>query len=171
MAEKIKRKRKFSEMNNNEKYLYYRKRRRLSIAGKWGSVIAPFGIVFGVKFNEYVNIIDTGEVVKLTIGSVLAIVVACIAVYKEVKHSEETKHLAPAFGWALATVFAWLLKVIIDDLFLILFAETIGQFTAMGINIYGEHCKEEATAYKDIARKDGSIGQKRRKYIYLERQG
>ena len=164
MAEK-KVKRPFSQMNNNEKFLYYRKRRRLSIAGKWGSVIAPFGIVFGVKFNEYVNIIDTGEVVKLTIGSVLAIVVAMIAVYKEVKHSEETKHLAPAFGWALATVFAWLFKVIIDDLFLILLAETCGQFTAMGINIYGEHCKEEANAYKDLARKDGNLGAKKRKYI------
>ena len=48
MAEK-KVRRPFSQMNNNEKYLYYRKRSRLSIAGKWGSVIAPFGIVFGVN--------------------------------------------------------------------------------------------------------------------------
>lgn len=165
MEEKKKVKRPFSQMNNNEKFLYYRKRRRLSIAGKWTSVIAPFGILFGVKFNEYVDVIDTGEVVKLTIGCVLAIIVAAVCVYKEIKKSEETKHLAPAFGWALATLFVWLFKVIIDDLFLIFFSETIGQFTAMGINIYGEHCKEEAKAYKELARKDGNLGDKKRKYI------
>lgn len=170
MADKKKIRRPFTQMNNNEKYLYYRKRSRLSVLGKWGSVIAPFGIVFGVKFNEYVNIIDTGEVVKLTIGSVLAIIVAVVAVYKEVKHSEETKHLAPAFGWALATVFAWLFKVIIDDLFIILLSETIGQFTAMGINMYGEHAKEEAAAYKDLARRDNTLGTKKRKYI-IEKRG
>ena len=165
MATERKVKRPFSQMNNNEKYLYYRKRRRLSIVGKWGSIIAPFGIVFGIKFNEYVNIIDTGEVVKLTIGCVLAIVVAGVAIYKEVKHSEETKHLAPAFGWALATLFVWLFKVIIDDLFIIFLSETIGQFTAMGINIYSENAKEEAKAYKDLARADGSLKTKKRKYV------
>lgn len=170
MATTRKVRRPFSEMNDNEKFLYYRKRARLSVLGKWTSVIAPFGIVFGVKFNEYVNIIDTGEVVKLTIGSVLAIVVAVVAVYKEVKHSEETKHLAPAFGWALATVFVWLFKVIIDDLFIILLSETIGQFTAMGINMYGEHAREEAKAYKELARERNTLGKKKRKYI-LEKRG
>lgn len=165
MVEEKKIRRPFSEMNNNEKFLYYRKRSRLATVGKWGSVVAPFGIVFGIKFNEYINIIDTGETIKLTIGAILAVIVAGIAVYKEVKHSEETKHLAPAVGWGLAFLFIWLFKVILDDLLLIVGSEFAGQCVAFGIKAYGDHAKEEAVSYKDLARKDGSLGNKKRKYI------
>lgn len=165
MATERKVKRPFSQMNDNEKFLYYRKRTRLALAGKWGAIISPLGIVFGIKFNEYVNVMTTGEVIKLTVGSFLAIIVAGITVYREIKHSEETKHLAPVFGCGLALLFAWLFQIIIDDLVFILAWEFGGQCVAKGIEMYGDHAREEAKAYKELARERNTLGTKRRKYI------
>lgn len=170
MATEKKVKRPFEQMNDNEKYLYYRKRTRFALAGKWASIIAPIGIVFGIKFNEYVNIITTGEVIKLTVGSFLAIAVAGVVIYREIKHSEETKHLAPVVGCGLALLFAWLFQIIIDDLVFILAWEFGGQCVAKGIEMYGDHAREESKAYKELAREKNTLGHKRRKYI-IEKRG
>lgn len=153
----------FAERTNGEKYISYRRRRNASIAGKWGCVIAPFGIVFGAKFNDYVKILDTFETVKLTIGCVLAIVVAAIAVFNEVRTSKETKHLAPAVGWGLALAFIWLFQIIINDLLLIVGSEFAGQCAAAGLKYYGTYAGNEAEEYKKLARQDNTLGKKRKK--------
>ena len=47
--------------------------------------------------------------------------------------------------------------MILKDLVLIVGSEFAGQMVAWGIGLYGNYAKEEAIAYKDLARKDGSI--------------
>ncbi len=155
-------------MNNGEKYKYYKKRRNLSVAGKWTCVVAPFGIVFGVKFNEYIKIMDTSDTVKLSIGCVLALIVAAIAIYKEFKHGEETKKFAPAVGWGVALAFAWLFQIMLQDLVLIIGAEFAGQCAATGLDIYGKKASEEMTAYKALAREDNTLHYKEPKKVKVK---
>ena len=49
---------------------------------------------------------------------------------------------------------------ILEDLILILAFEASGQWAAVGLNAYSDHCKIEADEYKKLARADGSLGYK-----------
>ena len=150
----------FHQLTNGEKYKTFKKRQLFSSAGKWASTIGPLGVLFGVKFNEYFQLVEGQERVKLTIGCVLAIIVACFVIFQDIKKSESTKHLSGAVGWSIALVLCWLLKVVLEDLILILAFEASGQWAAVGLNAYSDHCKIEADEYKKLARADGSLGYK-----------
>lgn len=158
----------FQEMNNGEKFRYYKRRRNASIVGRWACIVSPFGIVFGVKFNEYIKIMDTGDTIKLSIGCILALVVAAIAIYKQFKHSDETKHIAPAIGWGVALAFAWLFEIILHDLVLILASEFAGQCAAVGVDYYCKHATEEMNAYKTLAREDNTLHYKEPKKVKVK---
>ena len=158
----------FDQLTHGEKYRYYRKRRNLTTIGKWGSIVTPFGVIFGVKFNEYVQILDTAQTVKLSIGCVLALAVAVIAIYKEFKHSEKSKHLAPAIGWGVALAFAWLFEVILQDLVLILASEFAGQCVAAGFDSYSAYANKEMEEEKTLARQDNTLHKKSQKKIKVK---
>lgn len=151
----------FQQMTNGEKYSTYKKRGILATAGKWTSIIGPVAVLFGVKFNEYFSIVDGQEKIKLTIGSVLALIVAGFAVLQDFKRTESTKHLASVAGWGIALLLSWLLEVVLQDLTLILAFEFGGQCAAAGLNKYAEYCRKEADEYKRLAREDRTLGVKR----------
>ena len=147
-------------MTNGEKYSYYKRNRNLATAGKWTGIISPFVIIFGAKFNEYFVLVEEGERIKLTIGCILAIVVAAIAVISDFKRNEKTKPLLPAAKWGLAFLIIFLCESIAYDLLLIVGAEFAGQCAAAGLNGYAKNCNKEAEEYKKLARQDNSLGVK-----------
>lgn len=147
------------EMTNGEKYERYKRNHHLAMAGKWTSVIAPFTIVFGAKFNEYFILVDNNERIKLTIGCVAAIIVAVVAIYREAKKSAN-KNIAPVIGWGVALALIWLCKTVLDDLLLIVGSEFAGQMAGAGLNVYSDFCSKEAEEYKRLARADNTLGVK-----------
>lgn len=151
---------KLDEMNNGELYKHYRKTTYVAKGGKWASVIAPFGIVFGLKVKEYVEILGD-QSWRLTIGCVLAIIVAIIAIYKEIKHDESTKHLSSVVGWGLAFGLIWLLEVVTKDLKLIVGAEFAGQVVSKGFEYWELFSIGESKEFKELSRKDGTLHQSR----------
>lgn len=148
-----------SEMNNGELYKHYRNQRYGAAAGKWGAIIIPFVAVFGAKWNEYVEILGADNKWRLTVGALLAIFVAAIAVYKEIKHDEKTKHLSGVVGWGLAFAIVCMLEVITRDLKLIIGCEFAGQFVSKGFEYWGLYASGEAEEYKKLAREDGTLHQ------------
>jgi len=150
----------FVDMTNGEKYVHCNKNRNVATAGKWASIITPFLVIFGVKFNEYFVLVEQQEKIKLTIGCIIAIIVAVVAIYQDFKHSEKTKHLAPVVGWGTAFLLSWLLKVILEDLTLILGTEFAGQCVAAGLGKYAEGQDKDAEEYKKLARADRTLGVK-----------
>lgn len=153
----------FQEMTNGEKYKTFKKKQVLATAGKITSVFGPLAVLFGVKFNEYFQLVEGQERVKLTIGCVVAIIVACVAVLQEFKSSESTKHLVPAVGWTIAAVLSWLMEIVLQDLTMILVFEAGGQWASAGLDAYAKHCEKEAEEYKKLARADRTLGVKRPK--------
>ncbi len=144
-------------MNNGELYRHYRNQSFIAKGSKWASIIAPFGIVFGCKYNEYIKILGEGERYKLTIGCILAIIVAAIAVLREFKKSDETKPFAGVVGWGLAFALCYFFSVAMKDLTLIIGSEFAGQVAAIGFDYWGLYASGEAKEYKGIARKDGTL--------------
>lgn len=133
---------------------YYAKRRKYCVAGKYASVITPFVAIFFAKINEFLTLTE-GQTIKLTIGCVLAIIVAVIAIGKEVK--EDTKKVSGAVMWGIVLAFVWLFEAILNDLLLIVGCEFAGQCAAAGINAYGMKCQEEKKEYMKLARQEGTI--------------
>lgn len=144
-------------MNNGELYRHYRNQSYIAKGSKWASIIAPFAIVFGCKYNEYIKILGEGEQYKLTIGCILAIIVACIAILREFKKSEETKPFAGIVGWGLAFALCYFFSVAMKDLTLIIGTEFAGQVAAKGFDYWGLYASGEAKEYKIIAREDHTL--------------
>lgn len=117
--------------------------------GKWASVVAPCLAIFAAKFNEYIEIYE-GEVWKLTIGCIVAICVAVIACYKEVKKTEGANSpITTAIGWGVAFMLAYLFSSIMNDLALVLGCEFAGQCVAAGLEMASEEDKKYISAYKE----------------------
>lgn len=150
---------KLEDMNNGELYKHYKKQSHIAKAGKWASIVSPFAIVFGVKAGEYIEILGE-QSYKLTIGCVLAIIVAVIAIFKEFKKDDKTKKFAGVVGWGLAFALVYFLSVALKDLALIIGTEFAGQFVATGFEYWGSYSANEANEYKSEARHDGSLHRK-----------
>ena len=148
---------KVSEMNNGELYKHYRNQRYIATASKWVSIIAPFAIVFGCKYKEYIKILGEGEQYKLTIGCILAIIVAGIAILREFKKSEETKPFAGVVGWGLAFALCYFFSVAMKDLTLIIGTEFAGQVAAKGFDYWGLYASGEAKEYKILTKNERKI--------------
>lgn len=147
---------KLEEMTNGELYKHYRNQSYIAKGGKWASIITPFAVIFGVKAHEYIEILGD-QAYKLTIGGVLAVIVAVICVYKEFKHDEKKKPFASILGWGIALAIIYFLEVVMRDLLLIVGAEFEGQVVAKGFDIWGIYTSEEAKEYKTIAREDKTL--------------
>lgn len=117
--------------------------------GKWASMIAPLVAVFGAKFNEYIEVYE-GETYKLTIGCIVAIVVAVIACYKEIKKTEgETSPITTAIGWGVAFMLSYLFHEVITDLTLVLGCEFAGQCVGAGLDVASKNDADYIKAYKE----------------------
>lgn len=160
---------KLDEMNNGELYKHYRTQSYIAKGGKWASIIAPFGIIFGVKIGEYVEILGD-QTYKLTIGAILCIFVAVIAIYKEFKQDKKKQPLLGIVGWGVAFAIIYLLEVMTKDLLLIVGAEFAGQCVAKAFELYGTHAENEASEYKELAREQGTLIKKEKKEKKVEEE-
>lgn len=160
-------------------YKYYRNAYYGCQAGEWACIIAPVIAVFGVKWNEYFDFVDTNNGIKLTFGCVLALVMAGLFIYKKIKHQEKMEGkitmLSYALGIGVAFVFSYLFKVIIDDLFLILGCEFAGACSAYALDFATTKNHDKMKLYSDAMNKlDAEEVAKRlrkEKYAKVEQKG
>lgn len=148
---------KLDEMNNGEKFRAYRKRKIIAKTGKWASIISPFIIVFAVKSGEYIQILGEDQKYKLTIGCILAVILAAIAVLAEFKKVEKLKPFLSVLRWGLAFAIIHFLRVALQDLELIVGTEFAGQVVAKGFDYYDLYAATEEGEYKKLARGDGTL--------------
>lgn len=109
-------------------------------AGQWASLLGPLGVLFGVKWNEYIAIAEgEGGTVKLTVGAVLAIIVAVVVVYRNCKHQEKIEGKVTMLSWVIglgvAFALSYLLSVVMKDLALILGVEFAGACASYGFDM------------------------------------
>ncbi|MCI1244465.1 MAG: hypothetical protein LKG11_00695 [Bacilli bacterium] len=135
-------------------YKYYRNAYYACEAGEWSCIIAPIVAVFGAKWNEYFIFTDGNTSgVKLTIGCILAFILAAVFIYKKMKHQEKMENkvtmLSYAVGIGVAFAFSYLFKVVIDDLFLILGCEFAGAVAAYGTDFATQSNYGKMKLYKD----------------------
>lgn len=114
---------------------YYRNAYRLAQTSEWVACIAPMAAIFGAKWNEYFDFVNNSDgAVRLTIGSILALLLSAIFMFKKANHQERVENKASMLTYVIsigvAFAFVYLFKVIIDDLILILGAELAGASTA-----------------------------------------
>lgn len=136
-------------LKTRDPYKYHRIKYAGLKAGKWSAMIVPFIAIFGAKFNEYIEVYD-GQQYKLTIGCIIALIVAAISCYQEVKKTEaKGSPITTAIGWGVAFMLSYLFYEIIRDLTLVLGCEFAGQCVAAGLEMASESDKKYINAYKD----------------------
>ena len=138
-------------------YKYYRNAYYACQDAEWACILTPIIAIFGVKWQEYFDFTESSNGVRLTIGCVLALVMASIFIYKKVKHQEKMEGkvtmLSYVIGVGVAFAFSYLFKVVIDDLFLILGCEFAGAVGAYGIDFATSENQRKAKLYKDSIEK------------------
>jgi len=148
---------KLDEMNNGELYRAYKKRKILAKTGKWASIITPFIVVFAIKSKEYIQILGEDEKYKLTVGCILAVILAGIAIIAEFKKVEKLKPFLSVIRWGLAFAIVHFLRVALQDLELIIGTEFAGQVVAKGFDYYDLYAASEEAEYKKLARGEGTL--------------
>lgn len=173
-AEKVKK----VPLKERNPYAYYRNAYVACQAGEWGCIVTPIIAIFGAKWNEYfVFTEDNTSGVKLTVGCVLALILAAIFVYKKLKHQEKMEGkvtmLSYAVGIGVAFVFVYLFKVVIDDLFLILGCEFAGAVAAYGVDFATNSNRSNMMAYKEamLKIKAEKAAQKMEEYEEKKKKG
>ena len=152
MAEKQKKKR--EPLKERNPYKYYRNSYYACQGGEWACITAPFIAIFAAKWNEYFVFTESNsEGIKVTIGCVLAAVMAAFFAYRKIRHQEKANGkvtmLSYAIGVGVAFAFSYLFKVIIDDLFLILGCEFAGASAAYVVDFATVYNKDRMKVYKD----------------------
>ena len=134
---------------------YYRNAYWACQAGEWTACVVPMVAIFGAKWNEYFDFVNnTGGAVRLTIGSILALVCSAIFMYKKAKHQEKVEKkstmLTYVLGVGVAFALAYFCKVILDDLILILGCEFAGAAAAFGLDIgLTQEMRRKQVIYRD----------------------
>ena len=147
------RKAKKEPLKKRNPYKYYRNAYWACQGGEWAAIVAPVVAVFGAKWNEYFVFTETDNSgVKLTIGCVLAFVMAAIFVARKIKYQEKQENkvtmLSYVVGIGVAFAFSYLFKVVIDDIFLILGCEFAGAVGAYGIDFATQSNMRKMKLYK-----------------------
>ena len=83
--------------------------------------------------------------VKMSMGCVLALIVAGIAIKNE---TQENKKISGIVGWALAFALIYLFQSILQDLLLIVGCGFIGQLVGAGFEVGADTQLEKADLYK-----------------------
>lgn len=140
-------------LKERDPYKYYRNAYYACQGAEWASLAAPVIAVFGVKWNEYFVFVEGGSGVRLTVGCILALVMASFFAYRKIRHQEKAEGkvtmLSYCVGLGLAFVFAYLFKVVIDDLALIIGCEFAGAVGAYGIDFGTREMRRKMKLYRD----------------------
>lgn len=134
---------KFDELTSIEKYKRLRNNGFAFLAAKWVSILSPYLVIGIVNFNEYFTEYNG---VKMSLGCVLAMIVAGIAIANETK---ENKKINGLVGWAIAFALVFLLQSILNDLLLIVGCGLLGQLVGAGFEIGSKKELEKANLYKE----------------------
>ena len=139
-------------------FRFYRNAYLACQTGEWACLIAPVAAVFGAKWEEYFVFTDgSSSGVRLTVGCILALAMAAVFAYRKLRHQEKAAHkttmLSYAVGVGVAFVFAYLFKVVIDDLFLILGCEFCGASAAYCVDFATESNRRKMVLYRDAREK------------------
>lgn len=135
-------KKKFNELTPVEKYKRLRSQGYTCLAMKWVSILSPYLIIGIVNFEEY--FVESNGV-KMSIGCVLAMIVAGISIANETK---ENKKINGIVGWAIAFALAIFFQAILQDLVLILGCGLVGQLVGAGFELGSNIQLEKADLYK-----------------------
>ena len=134
---------KFNELTSVEKYKRLRNTGYSFKAAKWVSILSPYLVIGIVNFNDYFTEYNG---VKMSIGCVLALIVAGIAIANETKENKKVNGLV---GWAIAFALVYLMQSILNDLLLIVGCGLLGQLVGAGFDIGANTELEKATLYKE----------------------
>jgi FtsH-binding integral membrane protein len=133
---------KFNELTSIEKYKRVRNQGYTCLAMKWVSILSPYLIIGIVNFEDY--FIESNGI-KMSIGCVLAMIVAGISIANETK---DNKKINGIVGWAIAFALAIFFQAILQDLVLILGCGLAGQLVGAGFQLGSEIQLEKANLYK-----------------------
>jgi FtsH-binding integral membrane protein len=135
-------KKKFEDLSPAEKHIRFRNQGYTCLAMKWVSILSPYLIIGIVNFEEY--FVESNGV-KMSIGCVLAMIVAGISIANETK---ENKKINGIVGWAIAFALAIFFQAILQDLVLILGCGLAGQIVGAGFELGSNVQLEKADLYK-----------------------
>ena len=130
---------KYNQLTSVEKYKRMRRRNIECKSAKWVSILSPYFIIGAVNFNEYFTEYNG---VKMSLGCVLACVVAGIAIMNETKGKDSK--INGIVGWAVAFALIYLMSSILNDLLLIVGCGFIGQLVGKGFELGGENYEAKA---------------------------
>lgn len=134
---------KFNELTSVEKYKRLRNTGYGLKVGKWVAILSPYIAIGIANFDEYFTEYNG---VKMSIGCVLALIVAGIAIANESKENKKVNNLVV---WAVAFALIWLMQSILNDLLLIVGCGLLGQLVGAGFEIGSDKELEKASLYKE----------------------
>lgn len=134
---------KFNELTSVEKYKRLRNTGYGLKVAKWVSILSPYLVIGIVNFEEYFTEYNG---IKMSLGCILAMIVAGIAIANETK---ENKKINGLVGWAIAFALVYLMQSILNDLLLIVGCGLLGQLVGAGFDLGANTELEKATLYKE----------------------
>lgn len=135
-------KKKFSELSPAQKYTKLRNKGYTFLALKWVSILSPYVVIGIVNFEDYFVEADG---VKMSLGCILAAIVAGISIANETK---ENKRISGLVGWAIAFALCIFFQALLNDLLLIIGCGFAGQLIGAGFEIGSKTELEKADIYK-----------------------
>ena len=136
---------KFNELSVDGKYKRLRNRAYTFKALKWISILSPYFIIGAVNFEDYFTEYNG---VKMSIGCVLALVVAGIAIMNETKENKKVNGLVV---WGVVFALVLLMQSILNDLLLIVGFGLLGQLVGAGFEIGTEKEMMKAKVYQEAS--------------------
>ena len=136
-------KKKFKDLTPAEKYTRLNKQGYSLLALKWVSILSPYLIIGAVNFDEY---FQEANGWKMSIGCILALIVAGIAIKNETKDNTRINGLV---GWAVAFALILCFQSILQDLALIVGCGLIGQIVGAGFELGSDTQLEKARLYRN----------------------
>jgi chromate transport protein ChrA len=133
---------KFNELTSIEKYKRLRRQGTTCTTMKWISILSPYLTIGIINFDEY---FVEANGVKMSMGCILAFIVAGVAISNETKENKKVNGLV---GWAIAFALIYLFQSILNDLLLIVGCGFVGQLVGAGFEVGADIQSEKADLYK-----------------------
>lgn len=137
--------------DNKQYYKHFRNQYYTCKVFKYLSTLTPIAILFALKWNTYFELIEKNSSIKFSIGAILCVIVAIIAVFQDIKEteSEEIKLVLKAFKWWSAFAIVYCFSRVFQDLQTILLYEAIGQTGTFTFAQLETNRKKWAISYRD----------------------
>lgn len=138
---------------------HYRKLQYASKAGEYAAVVAPFGVMFAVNFNEWINV-EGGW--KIGLGGTLAMGLMTIAITLVGKTKDKSNTIATyvtlLLTWLATAFILTLLSQIIQEVANLMFIASSGIASALGLEVVRVNCQKKADNLKaDIEKAKSEI--------------